>query len=190
MRYQIWSRTLVVVTWETEELHTRSTRSSVECGQGDVVHVACRCCCRGEHVSGVQLLEDMKAYVLDTNETVSIEQLNKIGVLYFDMPPDSPAEKIDEFAAERGYKNRDEIICSPEKLPNFEEKLKTFFEEYAITVTTTTTMMMMMLKLMLMLMLIYDDYDDDNDVDDGGGGELVLMTVPGICMRTRRFVGF
>ena len=37
---------------------------------------------------------------------------------------------VDTIAQEREYKNRDEITVSPDKLPNYEDKVKMFFNEH------------------------------------------------------------
>lgn len=60
------------------------------------------------------------------------EELAKTGVLCFsiDLAGDQQAQ-LDRIAAERSYKNRDEIFVSPEKLPNYEERIKIFFQECA-----------------------------------------------------------
>jgi 1,2-dihydroxy-3-keto-5-methylthiopentene dioxygenase len=49
-------------------------------------------------------------------------------VLYYRIPS---VEGVDKLAAERGYKNRDEITVSPEKMGAvYEEKVKSFFHEH------------------------------------------------------------
>jgi 1,2-dihydroxy-3-keto-5-methylthiopentene dioxygenase len=49
-------------------------------------------------------------------------------VLYYRFPDLSG---VDRLAAERGYKNRDEITVSPEKMGAvYEEKVKSFFHEH------------------------------------------------------------
>ncbi|KAI9359987.1 1,2-dihydroxy-3-keto-5-methylthiopentene dioxygenase 3 [Zopfochytrium polystomum] len=66
------------------------------------------------------------------NVPVSLEELAKIGVFYhtIDVTKEDYIEKVDAFAAERKYKNRDVINIRKDTLPNYEEKLKTFFEEH------------------------------------------------------------
>ena len=39
-------------------------------------------------------------------------------------------DSVNKIASERNYKNRDEIEISPELLPGYEEKVKTFFHEH------------------------------------------------------------
>jgi len=75
---------------------------------------------------------------LTPNEPVSLEKLAAVGVLHWTIDaedylagPETPAhEALDKICADRSYKNRDEITCTPEKLPNYEKMLKTFFQEH------------------------------------------------------------
>ncbi|PHH69687.1 hypothetical protein CDD80_6561 [Ophiocordyceps camponoti-rufipedis] len=81
----------------------------------------------------------MKAYVYDnihgdqrlphdSSQEVGVDDLSQLGVEYFHLPKLSDVNKL---AADRGYKNRDEIIVSPEALGTiYEEKVKSFFEEH------------------------------------------------------------
>jgi hypothetical protein len=71
------------------------------------------------------------------NVPVSLEQLSRIGVLYWSMdvasaPPESNAA-LNAIRAERGYTYTDTITISPEKLENYEGKLKIFFKEHLHT---------------------------------------------------------
>ncbi|KAL2145967.1 hypothetical protein VTI28DRAFT_5624 [Corynascus sepedonium] len=55
-------------------------------------------------------------------------ELSAVGVLYYRIPELSG---VDALAAERGYKNRDEITVSPEKMGDaYEAKVKMFFDEH------------------------------------------------------------
>lgn len=64
----------------------------------------------------------------DSGVPVPPEQLEKLGVLYYHMPAVS---SVDGLAQERGYRNRDEIIVSPEKMGDvYEDKVKSFFAEH------------------------------------------------------------
>ncbi|CAF9927774.1 1,2-dihydroxy-3-keto-5-methylthiopentene dioxygenase [Imshaugia aleurites] len=64
----------------------------------------------------------------DSGRAVSTDYLSQLGVLYHCCPSVS---SVDEIASERSYKNRDEIIVSPEKMgPVYEEKVKMFFSEH------------------------------------------------------------
>jgi len=73
----------------------------------------------------------------DPVQMVSLEQLAAIGVLYWHIPtseltdcnPDtSPA--LSKIRKERHYVNFDVLTLSPDKLPNYEEKLKIFYSEH------------------------------------------------------------
>jgi 1,2-dihydroxy-3-keto-5-methylthiopentene dioxygenase len=64
----------------------------------------------------------------DSGRAVDVDALNKLGVHYYHLPELS---SVDKLAAERGYKNRDEIYVSPEKMGAvYEEKVRTFFHEH------------------------------------------------------------
>ncbi|KAI1643709.1 Acireductone dioxygenase [Daldinia loculata] len=64
----------------------------------------------------------------DSGKDVDAAALEKLGVLYFRYPEVSA---VDELASKRGYKNRDEITVSPEKMGDiYEEKVKSFFHEH------------------------------------------------------------
>lgn len=67
----------------------------------------------------------------DSGRAVSVEQLQKIGVLYWHLPSTEDSA-VDEIAREREYKNRDTINVSKAGLGElYEAKIKGFFEEYA-----------------------------------------------------------
>ncbi|KAI0901826.1 Acireductone dioxygenase [Annulohypoxylon nitens] len=64
----------------------------------------------------------------DSGKDVNAAALEELGVLYFKYPEVSD---VDELARNRGYKNRDEITVSPEKMGAvYEEKVKSFFHEH------------------------------------------------------------
>ncbi|KAM4059660.1 ARD/ARD' family protein [Hirsutella rhossiliensis] len=81
----------------------------------------------------------MKAYIFDNSpgdqrlphdsgRAVSINELNKLGVLFLYLPE---MDDVDKLAAERGYKNRDEITISPAAMGAvYKDKVKTFFDEH------------------------------------------------------------
>lgn len=51
-----------------------------------------------------------------------------MGVLYYRLPE---LDGVNKVAEERGYKNRDEIVVSPEKMGDvYESKVKMFFDEH------------------------------------------------------------
>ncbi|KAI1936135.1 1,2-dihydroxy-3-keto-5-methylthiopentene dioxygenase [Ophidiomyces ophidiicola] len=63
----------------------------------------------------------------DSGRAVDPSYLENIGVLYYkcDLP------EVNAIAGLRGYKNRDEITVSPEKMGDvYEEKVKMFFNEH------------------------------------------------------------
>ncbi|EEQ90153.1 1,2-dihydroxy-3-keto-5-methylthiopentene dioxygenase [Blastomyces dermatitidis] len=64
----------------------------------------------------------------DSGRPVDASYLASIGVLYRHCPTISA---VDALAEERGYKNRDEITVSPEKMGDlYEDKVKMFFHEH------------------------------------------------------------
>ncbi|KAK4242595.1 Acireductone dioxygenase ARD family [Achaetomium macrosporum] len=64
----------------------------------------------------------------DSGATLSESDLSSLGVLYYRI---SDLSGVDALAAERGYKNRDEITVSPEKMGDaYEAKVKMFFDEH------------------------------------------------------------
>ena len=54
------------------------------------------------------------------------------GVFYtsIDVDQDGWESELDALCQARQYKNRDELTVSPDRLPNYEEKLRVFFEEH------------------------------------------------------------
>ncbi|KAJ1539665.1 1,2-dihydroxy-3-keto-5-methylthiopentene dioxygenase, partial [Nowakowskiella sp. JEL0078] len=66
------------------------------------------------------------------NRELSLLELEKVGIFYTSVDITNPnyIDEINKIALERSYKNRDEIIISKEKLPNYEERLKGFFHEH------------------------------------------------------------
>ena len=69
------------------------------------------------------------------NVPVSLKQLERVGVFYTRLDPATMLDGGEKSAVaalmrRRGYKNRDEVRCSPKHLPNYEDKLKIFFEEH------------------------------------------------------------
>eukprot|EP00128_Syssomonas_multiformis_P006391 Colp12_sorted_trinity150504_noHs@6049 len=64
------------------------------------------------------------------NEPVTLEYLKDLGVLYFYVPVEEQDIKLAQICKEREYKNQDVVIVSPTTLPNYEAKLKSFYEEH------------------------------------------------------------
>ncbi|KAK0722356.1 Acireductone dioxygenase ARD family [Lasiosphaeria miniovina] len=64
----------------------------------------------------------------DSGKAVGTDELSQIGVLYFRI---EDIDGVNRLAAERGYKNRDEITVSPAKMGDvYEAKVKSFFDEH------------------------------------------------------------
>jgi 1,2-dihydroxy-3-keto-5-methylthiopentene dioxygenase len=64
----------------------------------------------------------------DSGRPVDPAYLSALGVTHYYLPDD--LDSVNKIASERNYKNRDEIEISPTLLPNYEEKVKTFFHEH------------------------------------------------------------
>ncbi|CAL8294177.1 unnamed protein product [Arctogadus glacialis] len=69
---------------------------------------------------------------LSPNQPVSLDELKKIGVLHWklnaDMYENDP--ELEKIRKDQGYSFSDIITIQKETLPNYEEKLKMFFEEH------------------------------------------------------------
>ena len=64
----------------------------------------------------------------DSGRQVDVDALLKLGVHYHHFPD---LADVDQLATKRGYKNRDEITVSSEKMGDvYEEKVKMFFHEH------------------------------------------------------------
>lgn len=64
----------------------------------------------------------------DSGRAVSEDKLASLGVLYKHCPT---IDAVDKIAAERGYRNRDEVCVSPATMGAvYEEKVKSFFSEH------------------------------------------------------------
>lgn len=64
----------------------------------------------------------------DSGNAVTTDALAKVGVLYLHAPSLSD---VDALAAERGYKNRDEVKVSPQTMGDaYEDKVRSFFHEH------------------------------------------------------------
>lgn len=66
------------------------------------------------------------------NKPASLEVLKELGVEYWRMDPGDPAAdpEMAKVRAERGYSYHDVIEASPDKLPGYEEKIKSFYIEH------------------------------------------------------------
>ncbi|KAL7627129.1 1,2-dihydroxy-3-keto-5-methylthiopentene dioxygenase [Parahypoxylon ruwenzoriense] len=64
----------------------------------------------------------------DSGKDVDAKDLERLGVLYYRY---AEVSAVDSLARDRGYKNRDEITVSPEKMGAvYEDKVKMFFHEH------------------------------------------------------------
>lgn len=69
------------------------------------------------------------------NQDVPLSALAELGVLYWSLDPagleaDPYSGELGRIRTARSYKNHDIITVSPDKLPNYETKIKSFFEEH------------------------------------------------------------
>lgn len=71
----------------------------------------------------------------EPNREVSLDHLTKLGVLQWHLDADKYENdpELEAIREERGYTYTDVITVSPEKLPGYEEKIKSFFEEHIHT---------------------------------------------------------
>lgn len=69
---------------------------------------------------------------LDPNQPVSLDELEKIGVSHWKLNPDlyENDPELERIRKEHGYSYSDVITIQKDTLPNYEEKLKMFFEEH------------------------------------------------------------
>ncbi|KAI1334193.1 putative 3-oxoacyl-reductase [Xylariaceae sp. FL0016] len=64
----------------------------------------------------------------DSGKDLDTAALKQLGVLYYNI---SELDGVNQLAQERGYRNRDEITVSPEKMGDvYEDKVKSFFHEH------------------------------------------------------------
>ncbi|KAF2457156.1 putative ARD/ARD family protein [Lineolata rhizophorae] len=64
----------------------------------------------------------------DSGREVAPEYLASLGITHFNYPS---VDSVNELAAQRGYKNRDEITISPATMGDvYEDKVKMFFHEH------------------------------------------------------------
>lgn len=62
---------------------------------------------------------------------VDMETLkNLTGISYWFVDPDNEKDKLEEICKDHGITYRDQLECCPAKLPNYEEKIKMFFQEH------------------------------------------------------------
>ena len=66
----------------------------------------------------------------DPKVFVSLDELAKVNVLYFHIPVENYKEGLAKICETRGYNYQDEILVNREKLLNYDEKIRNFFEEH------------------------------------------------------------
>ncbi|PHU13841.1 1,2-dihydroxy-3-keto-5-methylthiopentene dioxygenase 2 [Capsicum chinense] len=71
----------------------------------------------------------------EPKEFVSLEKLAELGVMSWKLDADNyeTDEELKKIRADRGYSYMDFCEVCPEKLPNYDEKIKNFFEEHLHT---------------------------------------------------------
>ncbi|RZC90230.1 hypothetical protein C5167_028323 [Papaver somniferum] len=71
----------------------------------------------------------------EPKEYVSFDRLNELGVLSWNLDADNyeTDEELKKIRAERGYTYVDFCTVCPEKMPNYDQKIKDFFEEHLHT---------------------------------------------------------
>eukprot|EP00475_Leptophrys_vorax_P002068 TRINITY_DN11179_c0_g1_i1.p1 TRINITY_DN11179_c0_g1~~TRINITY_DN11179_c0_g1_i1.p1 ORF type:complete len:200 (+),score=14.97 TRINITY_DN11179_c0_g1_i1:48-602(+) len=72
---------------------------------------------------------------LEPNEPCSMETLSELGVLYWRLDADSweTNAELKQIRQERNYSYEEVVNIHPDTLPNYEAKLKSFFEEHIHT---------------------------------------------------------
>ncbi|XP_052765101.1 acireductone dioxygenase-like isoform X2 [Mya arenaria] len=77
-------------------------------------------------------VDQREPHQMDPPQPVQLEKLAELGVLYLKIESDDwdKDEALSKIRKERGYTYEDCITVSREKLPNYEEKLKVFFQEH------------------------------------------------------------
>lgn len=76
--------------------------------------------------------DQREPHQLSPNVEVSLAELAELGVLHWtiDVTKEDYMDKVEAICTERNYKNRDTINIRKDTLPNFEQKIKSFFEEH------------------------------------------------------------
>lgn len=71
----------------------------------------------------------------EPNESASLDSLRDLGVLYWNLDADQYESdpKLRAIRDKRGYSYQDIITVSPDKLPGYDQKIKSFFEEHLHT---------------------------------------------------------
>lgn len=64
------------------------------------------------------------------NPDVPLEKLVELGVLYWTGLKGEDDPELEKIRKDRGYSYTDTVTVSPDKLPEYEKKIKSFFEEH------------------------------------------------------------
>eukprot|EP00891_Asterochloris_glomerata_P000492 jgi/Astpho2/492/fgenesh1_pm.00011_%23_32_t len=79
--------------------------------------------------------DQRKPHRQQPNKPASVDKLRELGVLSWSLDADSfeSDPKLQAIRKARNYSYQDMITITPEKLPNYEQKIKSFFEEHLHT---------------------------------------------------------
>lgn len=70
------------------------------------------------------------AHKRDGDSEVTLDVLAKLGVLHWSGLTGPEDEQLAQIRKERGYSYTDVVTVTPEKLPDFENKIKSFYKEH------------------------------------------------------------
>ncbi len=72
----------------------------------------------------------MKAYLLDSGEAVSLDDVAKLGVLHWKIDSENYEPQIQQICTDRNYGHRSIVEISPSTLPNYDQMIAKFFTEH------------------------------------------------------------
>ncbi|KAJ0035368.1 hypothetical protein Pint_24744 [Pistacia integerrima] len=84
------------------------------------------------HGSWMRVMKINNSLITVTPNTLTIEEFAELGVLYWRLNPDDYEndEELQKIREARGYNYMDLLDLCPEKVANYEEKLKNFYTEH------------------------------------------------------------
>ncbi|KAF8301439.1 Acireductone dioxygenase [Clavulina sp. PMI_390] len=86
---------------------------------------------RFNEASYSQYPDQRLAHAYQPNQPVSVDELRRLGILYWYIPTSGWEPQIDLIARQRGYKNRDRLNAAKESLgASYETMLRMFFNEH------------------------------------------------------------